>query len=94
MSMRDLGLIFNNTLGMVRHVNYIYKSSFYQIRNIELIRKYKNDKTCKTLVQAIIISQPDYDNTLLYNILQTTYVELGNIHLQEGTCKTSFVPAS
>ena len=47
--------------------NYICKSRYYQIRNIGLIRKYINDETCKTFVQALIISRLDYRNALLYN---------------------------
>jgi len=33
-----------------------------------LIRKYINDETCWTLVQALVISRLDYGNALLYNI--------------------------
>ena len=68
MSVRNLGLILDNTLGMEKQVNSICKSCYYQIRNIGLIRKYINDETCKTLVQALIISRLDYGNALLYNI--------------------------
>jgi len=68
MSVRNLGLILDNTLGMEKRVNYLYKSCYYQIRNIGLICKYINDETCKTLVQALIISRLDYGNALLYNI--------------------------
>ena len=48
MSVSNLGLILNNTVGMEKQMNYICKSCYYQIRNIGLIRKYINDKTCKT----------------------------------------------
>jgi len=68
MSVRNLGLILDNTLGMEKQVNSICKSCYYQIRNIGLIRKYINDETCKTLVQALIISRLNYSNALLYNI--------------------------
>ena len=34
-----------------------------------LIRKYINDEKCKTLIQAVTISQLDYDNTLSYTCL-------------------------
>jgi len=67
MSVRNLRLILDNTLGMEKQMNFIYKSFYYQIRNIGLIRKYINDETCKTLVQALIISQLDYGNGLLYD---------------------------
>jgi len=44
MSVRNLGLISDNTLGMEKHVNYIYKSCYYQIRNRGL-QKHKNNET-------------------------------------------------
>ena len=37
MSVRHLGLMLDNTLGMEKQVNYICKSCYYQIRNIGLI---------------------------------------------------------
>jgi len=40
MSVRNLGLILNNTLGMEKQVNSICKSCYYQIRNIGLIRNF------------------------------------------------------
>jgi len=63
MPVRNLGLILDNTLGMD-----ICKSCYCQIRNIGRIRKYINDETCKSLVQAVIISRLDYGNALPYNI--------------------------
>jgi len=102
MSARNLGLILDNTLGMEKQVNFICNSCYYQIRNIGLIRKYINDETCNTLVQAIIIYRLDYANALLYNIpplsdkpprasskLRCTF---GDTHAQKVTYNTSFVP--
>ena len=68
MSVRNLGLILDNTLGMEKQVNSICKSFYYGIRNTGLIHKYINDETYKTLVQSLIISRLDYGNALLYNI--------------------------
>ena len=51
---------------MEKQVNYICKSSYYQIWNIGLIPKYINDEACKTLVKAFIISRLDYGSALLY----------------------------
>jgi len=90
-------------------VNSICKSCYYKIRNIGLIRKYINDETCKTLVQALVISRLDYGNALLYKYtlplspslsdkLPTASAELcctsGDTHSQKGTYNTSFVPAA
>jgi len=93
MSVRNLGLTLDNTLGMEKQVNYICKSCYYQIRNISLIRKYINDKTCKTLVQALIISRLNYGNTLLYTKSAELCCTSGDTHSQKGIYNTSFVPA-
>ena len=42
MSVRNLELILDNTLGTEKQVNFIIKSCYYQIRNIGPIRKYIN----------------------------------------------------
>ena len=42
MSVRNLGFILDVTLGMEKQMNSIYKSCYYQIGNIGLIRKYIN----------------------------------------------------
>ena len=54
-SVTNLELILDNTLGMEKQVNSICKSCYYQIRNIGLIRNYINDETCKTLVQGALL---------------------------------------
>ena len=56
MSVSNLRLILDNTLGMEKQVNPICKSCYYQIRNMRLFRKYINDETCKALFQALMIS--------------------------------------
>jgi len=60
--------MLDNTLGKEKQVNSICKSWYNQIRNIGLIHKYINNETRKTLVQALIIYQMGYSNSLLYNI--------------------------
>ena len=70
----------DNNPAMEKQVNSTRKFCYYQIRNVELIDKYTIDETCKTLVQALIISRLDYGNALLYNIplslWQTVYRRL------------------
>jgi len=86
-SVRNLGLTLDNTLGMEKQVNFIYKSCYYQIRNIGLIGKYINDETCSTLVQTLIISRLDYGNALLYNIP----LSLTNLLQQAQNCAACLV---
>ena len=108
-SVKNLGLILDNTLGMEKQVNSICKSFYYGIRNTGLIHKYINDETYKTLVQSLIISRLDYGNALLYNpppplSLSLSYkpptasTELcctfGDTHSKRRIYNTRFVPAA
>ena len=103
MSVRNPGFILDNTIGLEKQMNFICKSCYYQIINTGLIRKYINDETCKTLLQALIIYRMDYDNASLFTILlsdkpSTESAELcctfGDTRTQKGTYNSSFVPAA
>ena len=65
---RNIGVIFDTHLTMVRHVNSICKSSFFHLRNIGKIRKYISLKTTETLVHAFISSKLDNCNSLLFGL--------------------------
>ena len=53
-SARNVGLIFDNTMTMVPHINSTCKSAFYHLRNIARIRKFISLKTTETLVHAFV----------------------------------------
>ena len=65
-SARNLGVIFDECCNMVEHVNKIYKTSYYHLRNISKIRKYLTEETKEILVHAFVSSKLDYCNSLLY----------------------------
>ena len=67
-SMRNLGSWFDSNLNVIMHINKDCKSSFYHLSNIRQIRKYLSPSSTKLLVQAVIMVQIDYCNSLLYNI--------------------------
>ena len=90
MFVRKLGLILDNTRGMEKQVNSICKSCYYKIRNIGLIRKYRNDETCKTLVQALVISWLNYGNALLYDILISLTNRLQRTRKREHITRVMF----
>ena len=46
MSVRNQGLILDNTLGMDGQVVSVYKSRYDQIRHIVLVRKFPNGERC------------------------------------------------
>ena len=64
---------------MAKQVNVICKACYYQIHCIGSIRPYISTETCKTLVQALVISRLDYGNALLYGISLTLVSRLQRI---------------
>ena len=67
-SARNVGVIFDNTMTMVPHINSTCKSAFYHLRNIARIRKFISLKTTETLVHAFVNSKLDYCNSLAYGL--------------------------
>ena len=63
-----VGIIFDNTMTMVPHINSTCKSAFYHLRNIARIRKFISLKTTETLVHAFVNSKLDYCNSLAYGL--------------------------
>ena len=67
-SARNIGVIFDQSLCMVPHVNAVCQSSFFHLRNIGFIRKYLTYDAAKIINHAFVVSKPDYCNSLLYGL--------------------------
>ena len=67
-SARTIGVIFDQSLCMVPHVNEVCQSSFFHLRNIGFIRKYLTYDAAKIINHAFVVSKPDYCNSLLYGL--------------------------
>jgi len=65
---RDLGVMFDSSLGLESHVNVTCKRAYYNIRNISLISRYIDKRAAATLIQAYVISRLDYCHVFLYGI--------------------------
>jgi hypothetical protein len=63
---RDLGVTWDSTMRLDKHITNVCKSAYHQLHNIYRIRKYLTDKATKSLVHAFITSRLDYCNGLLY----------------------------
>ena len=72
---RNLGIVFDKTLSMEAHIKNMCKSTYFQIRNINLIRKVLDDDTATTLVHALVTSRHVLIMETLY------YMELSNTNL-------------
>ena len=64
-TVRNLGVIFNDTMTMSQHVSTVCRSVNYHIRNIGKIRKYIDYDTCHAAARALVLPRLDYCNSLL-----------------------------
>ena len=64
-SARNLGIILNSTLKMKKQVNYIFKSCYCQIGNIEVLRKYIKEETCNVRPSSFF---SPVDSALLFDV--------------------------
>ena len=67
-TVRNLGVLFDQTLSFGEHVSKLCKSSHYHLRNISKIRKYLDEDSTETLVHAFFSSKLDYCNALLIGL--------------------------
>ena len=69
-SVRNLGVTFDSTMTMANHVSAVTRSSFYQLRQLRVIRRCLTDDAAAALVHALVSSRVDYCNALLYGASQ------------------------
>ena len=70
-SARNLGVFLDENMTMAEHIKKICQSAYFQIRNINSIRKNLSNDTASILVHALITSRLDNGNAHLYGILNT-----------------------
>ena len=63
-SVKNLGVIFDETLSFNPHINEIAKNSLYKLRNLRLVRNHFSRRNFEILVHAFITSRLDYCNSL------------------------------
>ena len=62
---RNLGVIFDSNMAMSHQISSVCKSVNYQLYNIGKIRKFLTKDACKLLVNAMVTSRLDCNNSLL-----------------------------
>jgi hypothetical protein len=67
-SVRNLGATFDSEMTMRPHINGVLRSVYCQLRSLGRIRRYLDDNSCATAVQALAISRLDYANSLLAGV--------------------------
>ena len=64
-SARNLGVTFNSSLSLTKHISLICKSAYYQIRQLRQIRSSLDISSAIILANSLVISKLDYCNSLL-----------------------------
>ena len=62
---KNIGVIFDSTLSMDRHVSAMTKTLNFHLRNIARARRYLTKEATETIVHALFTSRLDYGNSLL-----------------------------
>ena len=62
---RNIGVVFDETLSLDKHVSSVCKSALFHLRNIAKIRMYLTSESTKTLVHAYVTCRLDNCNSLL-----------------------------
>ena len=70
-SVRNIGITFDQHMSGVCHITNICRSLYFNIRKIGRIRKYLTNEATKLLVHASVTSRLDYGNSLLYGLPET-----------------------
>ena len=106
-NIRNLGVIFDEVLTMKDQITDISRKSFNVLRNIARIRKYLSLDAAKAVVQALVTSRFDMNNSLYYGLPLTQVQRLQRIqnaaarlilglkkfdHITPGLCQLHWLP--
>lgn len=67
-----LGVFVDQELSFKQHIINKSKTAALNLRNIRQLRKHLSDSSCKTLVQALVISHLDYSNAIFVDLPAVT----------------------
>ncbi len=71
-SVRNLSVIFDDQLTFKEHIAKTARSCRFALHNIRKIRPFLTEHAAQLLVQALVISRPDYCNALLAGLPSNT----------------------
>ena len=77
--LKYLGVLLDSTLSLNEHVMIKCKTATFNIRNIQMIRKYIDIDTAKLLATSLVLSHLDYSNNILAGLPNSTIYKLQRI---------------
>jgi hypothetical protein len=75
-SVRNIGVIFDQSLSLDSHITSVCRACFFHLHNIWKIRNSLSLAACETLVHAFVSSKLDFCNSLLYGLPQSSIRKL------------------
>src|SRR6218665_2649285 len=63
-SVCDLGATLDQELTFVRHINLLFRSCYYQLRQLRVVSRSLSPPAASTLVHAFVVSRLDYCNAV------------------------------
>ena len=67
-SVRNIGVMFDNSMSMKSHDSHVCRVVSFHLRNIGRARKFLTQNACEQLVHSLVSSRIDYSNSLLHGI--------------------------
>jgi hypothetical protein len=68
---RNLGVLFDSNMKMDKHVVNICGMAFAQLKSISRIRRGIDERTCRLMVDSLVLSRVEYCVALLYGVSDT-----------------------
>ena len=78
-NVKNLGVLVDNHLTLVSHVNRTIQAAFLKLREMSYYWKFLTHEATKTLVHAYVTSRLDYCNGLLYGLPKGTLYRLQSV---------------
>ena len=78
-TVRNLGVIFDNTMLLKSQINNVVKNCHFHLREIGKIRTYLSTEAASSLIHAFISSRLDYGNSLLCGMPDTDLNKLQKV---------------
>ena len=88
-SVKNLGVIFDETLSMNEHITKICQKSNFQLIKLYQIRKYLTESACESIIHSFISSNLDYCNSLFINLPNYQLKRLQKIQNNAARCLTN-----
>jgi hypothetical protein len=78
-TIRNLGVIFDDTLSFSDHISRTRQSSYFHLRNIKGVQKYLPNDILEGLIHAFVSSKLDFCNSLMHGLPDCHVRRLRNI---------------